>query len=405
MLKNVSIYLGLSSLLWVSASAAAQENSTPSAAPALNIEGRTWRMSGFEYVSPLQLPSRGSRHKPAVYIKFQDGAIEGSSGCGQLTGSYRQEGEQLMISAEWRDREGSPCNDDEKEQGRRVLNALSHVQRIQAEAPKWHQDTLDLVDNEGKLQILLWPTQSGADLSELDDTFWHLKLLSGSEADFSSVVIHIGGRGSGGIIFSTLSQEFLVPFVYRWAGMEFHPASQQATKQYIKSPQELQLRTVFENALLEVQSYELNAGRVTFLNKDREPIIVLSDFPKEGIENRTWRIAKCRGDGTQPSDENGLIESGMAFILFMSGRVTGSPGCGGWSGTYKVSGGRLKVDAEPSFFGTPCDYQFTAEHLVKFRENDLVVNAFKGELWITKQDDRIILRDSNGRPRIVLVPY
>jgi heat shock protein HslJ len=398
MLKNVLICLCLSSLLWVSASAAAQENSPPRAAPALNIEGRTWRMSGFEYVRPLQLPSRGSRHKPAEYIKFQDGTIEGSSGCGHLAGSYRQEDEQLMISAEWRDREGSPCNGDEKEQGRRVLNALSHVQRIQASPPKWHLDTLYLDNEEGKTHIVLWPTQSGADLSELDDTFWHLKLLSGSEADFSSVVIHIGGLGSGGIIFSTLSQEFLVPVRYRWAGIEFDTVSQQSTKEnYSKIPQELQLRTVFENALLEVQSYELNAGRLTFLNKDREPIIVLSDFPKEGIENRTWRIAKYRGDGKQPSDENGLVESGAAFILFMNGRVTGSPGCGGWWGTYKLSGDRLKVDAELALAGTCYPEQFT--------EDDLAVNAFKSELWITKQDDRIILRESNGRPRIVLVPY
>jgi heat shock protein HslJ len=395
MLKNVSICLCLSSLLWVSESAIAQDKSTQRAARALNIEGRTWRVGGFEFVRPQQPPSRGSRHKPAEYIKFQDGAIEGSSGCGQLTGIYRQKDEQLMISAEWRDREGSPCNDDEKEQGKRVLNALSHVQRIQAAPQNWHLDTLSLVDKEGKTQIVLWPTQSGADLSELDDTFWHLKLLSGSEADFSSVVIHIQGQA---IVFSTLSREFMVPFLYRWEGMEFHPVSRQITeKNDSKFVQDEQLKTVFENALHQVQSYEVNAGCLTFFNKDRQPIIVLSDFLKEGIENRTWRIAKYRGDGRQPSDENGLIESGTAYILFLNGRVTGSPGCGGWWGTYNLSGDRLKVDAELQLFGTCEPEQFT--------EDRLVVNAFKGELWVTKRDDRIILREKNGRPQIVLIPY
>jgi heat shock protein HslJ len=396
MLKNVSIGLCLSSLLWVSASAAAQENGTPRAAPALNIEGRTWRMSGVESVRPLQLPSRGSRHKPAEYLKFQDGAIEGSSGCGQLRGIYRQEDAQLVISAEWRDREEVPCNDDEKEQGRSVLNALSHVRRIEATAPKWHLDTLELVDEQGKLQIMLWPTQSGADLSELDDTFWHLKLLSGSEADFSSVVVYIW---NGAITFSSPSVDSSYSFTYRWLGMEFHYPyrTQLAEKDDPNFLQDQQLRTLYENTLRDIQSYELNAGRLTFFNKGRRPIMVLSDFPKEGIENRTWRIAKYRGDGTQLSDENGLVESGAAFILFLNGRVTGSPGCGGWWGAFKVSGDRLKVDAELALAGTCEPEQFT--------EDDLVVNAFKGELRVTKQDDRIVLRESNGRPRIVLVPY
>jgi hypothetical protein len=264
MLKNVSICLCLSSLLWVSESAAAQEKSTPGAPQAINIEGRTWRIGGFEIVRPQQPPSRGSRHKPAAYIKFQDGTIEGSSGCGQLRGIYRQQDEQFMISAEWRDREETPCNDDEKEQGRRVLNALSHVQRIEAVPRAWNPDMLHLVDEEGKAKIGLWPTQSGADLSELEDTFWRLKLLSGSEADFSSVVVHIW---NGAITFSSPSVDSSYSFTYRWAGIEFHYPyrTQLAEKDDPNFLQDQQLRTLYENTLREIQSYELNAGRLTFL--------------------------------------------------------------------------------------------------------------------------------------------
>jgi heat shock protein HslJ len=394
-LKNVLIFLCLSSLLWVSESVAAQENSTPKAVQALNIEDRTWRIGGFGFVSPKQPPSQGSRHKPAEYITFKDGTIEGSPGCGQLRGSYRQNDEHFTTSAAWVDREGLSCNDDEKEQGRRVLNAFTHVQRIQASPPNWHFDTLHLVDDKGKTQIVLWPTQSGADMSELEDTFWHLRLLSGSEADFSNVVIHIWNET---IVFSTLSQEFLVPFRYRWSGMDFTPVSQQIPeKQDGKLTQDDRLKALFENTLREIHSYELNAGSLTFFDKGRQPIMVLSDFTKEGIETRTWRIAKYPGNGKQPSDRNGLVESGMAYILFLNGRVTGSPGCGGWWGTYKVSGDRLKVEAALSLFGT-CE-------LEQFAQDHLVVNAFKGELRITKQDDRMILRESNGKPRIVLVLY
>ena len=100
---------------------------------------------------------------------------------------------------------------------------------------------------------------------------------------------------------------------------------------------------------------------------------------------------------TQQTDKEGLIDAKFADIIFLNGRVRGSTGCGGWAGTYTLSGDRLVFQADFALFGT-CDTE-------GFAQGPVVVNAFKGELRIEEKDDHILLRDSNGKTHILLVPY
>ena len=108
---------------------------------------------------------------------------------------------------------------------------------------------------------------------------------------------------------------------------------------------------------------------------------------EQGIENHHWRIAKYRGEVppdfrpppgfppsevTQQTDKEGLIDANFADIIFLNGRVRGSTGCGGWAGTYTLSGDRLVFQADFALFGT-CDTE-------GFAQGPVVVNAFKGEL-------------------------
>jgi len=70
------------------------------------------------------------------------------------------------------------------------------------------------------------------------------------------------------------------------------------------------------------------------------------------IENRRWRIAKYRADDGQQTDKDGLIDAWRtAEITFQGGSVSGSPTCGGWQGSYKLSGRRMAVDADVILFG------------------------------------------------------
>jgi hypothetical protein len=48
---------------------------------------------------------------------------------------------------------------------------------------------------------------------------------------------------------------------------------------------------------------------LTLLGKDRQAIGVLNSLQQQGTENRRWRIAKYRGDGSQHGDEEGLIDA------------------------------------------------------------------------------------------------
>jgi heat shock protein HslJ len=416
--KNILICLCVSVLVSVSRPATAQDKPAPPASRARGLEGPTWHIATYE--------NSWRRHKADSYLKFESGVIEGSPGCGRLTGIYSKSNEQLTISIGWSDRRETPCDDDEREVARKIREALTHVQRIQAPPPSWHSDSLSLADAEGSIQITLTPMQAGADLSELEDTFWHLEELYSSQADLSGVIVNIRGDA---IDLSTFSHIILFSFRYQWGRLEFNPAYLRWTESKdSKVSQDQQIATSFDKTLQKTQSYELSHGILTFFDKNRRPIMVLSDFPKEGIENRRWRIAKYRGYGTQPLplpfaptdgfwldlfqrspefalkvaqsgpvDQDGLVNAKRAEMTLLNSRVIGSPGCGGWWGTYKLSGDRLKVEAILSLFGT-CEPE-------GFAQDYLVENAFKGDLRVEKKGDRILLRDNSGHAHILLVSY
>ena len=66
-----------------------------------------------------------------------------------------------------------------------------------------------------------------------------------------------------------------------------------------------------------------------------------------GLENRRWRIAGYRGEVTNNSDEQRLIDAPeTAEITFAKGRIHGSPTCGALGGTYRLSVAQLTVQAD-----------------------------------------------------------
>jgi len=253
-----------------------------------------------------------------------------------------------------------------------------------------------LKDSKGSTQITLSPMQPGKDLSELQDSFWHLATLQGSQADLSEVSIDIG---EGKINFSAVSYFASFPFRYKLAGVKFFPAwSHTISSNDSESQRDMELANLFENTLHKISSYDLSQGSLTFLGNDRKALIVLTSLRQLGIENRRWRIAKYRGDGNQHSDEEGLVDATeSADITFLHGRVEGSPGCGAWVGTYKVSGHHVTVNAQWMLAGK-C-------YPAGFAQDRLVESAFQGELQVEENGDHILLRDMSRKARISLMPY
>ena len=126
-------------------------------------------------------------------------------------------------------------------------------------------------------------------------------------------------------------------------------------------------------------------------------VSVADKISAHGIESRRWRIAKY-GGGPQNSDEQGLISAeNTASITFTKGHIHGSAGCGALVGTDSLSGDRLIIQAALSLAGA-CTHEQSVQ-------NHLILIAFKGYLQMEEKDGHILLRDTSGRARVLLVPY
>jgi heat shock protein HslJ len=382
-------------LVALSSPSFALEDARPHGARPEDLEGREWLISSYLVNKAPTWPFRKIRKKVDPYIGFESGALKGSPGCGRFKGTYRRSGGQIAISAEWTDEKETPCGSDEKKNAEQILHALTSVRGIQAAPEYWHSDALLLADAKGSTQVTLSPMQPGRDLSELQDTFWQLAKLQGSEADLSGVVVEIA---KGEITFSTVSYFASFPFRYELSGLEFFPGTHTVATRESESWRDRQLARVFESALHRMSSYNVSQGSLNLLGKDGQALMALNSRQPEVIEYRRWRIAKYRGDGSQRGDEEGLVDATeLAHITFLHGRVEGSPGCGAWVGTYKVSGGHVTVQAGSVVAG--------ACYPAEWKQGHFVEEAFKGELRIEEKNDHIFLRDMSGKARIFLVPY
>jgi heat shock protein HslJ len=238
-------------------------------------------------------------------------------------------------------------------------------------------------------------TRPGKDLSELQDTFWHLTELQGTHSDLSDVVIDIVRYG---ITFTAPRYFRSFPFEYKTTTrLKVYPAS--AYSDVTKgNTSQWQIAKQFEKGLYVIRFYDLHDGRLTFLSEDRHPIMVLQSLRQEGIKNRRWRIAKYRDDAGQQTDDQRLVDArGIPEITFLNGLVFGSPTCGGWTGGYKLSGKQLTVVADFILAGY-CPPEEGSGSLA-------VVKAFNGELSIEEAEDQVLLRDKDGRARVRLVPF
>ena len=396
LLRSFLISLGVTcAIASFSRSTTALDGAVPHGARPADLEGRSWQISNYFIDKEQTWPYHKIGRKGDPYVRFDSGAIEGSPGCGRFIGTYRWSGAQLTISAEWTDEKEVPCVSDEKKNAEQILMSLTNVRRVQVAPAYWDSDALLLTDAKGSTQVTLSPMQPGRDLSELQDSFWHIAENRGSHADFSGVIIDIG---KGQITFSTVSYLASFPFRYKLTGLKFFPAWTHTIAAKNNEWRDQRVAKLFENILHKTSSYDLSHGSLTFFGKDQQVIMVLNALQQEGIENRRWRIAKYRGDGSQHGDEEGLIDATEpAEITFLHGRVEGSPGCGAWEGTYRVSDDHLTVQAGWLLAGFCYPSGFAQDHLVE--------DAFKGALRIEEKGGHILLRDEHGNARILLVPY
>lgn len=386
-------------LAFLPANAAASDVPIPHGVSPADIEGRDWQLLPSNEDQSANWPHRGFGRQDRPFISFKDGVIAGSPGCGRLIGTYHRSDKQFTITARWIGETESSCDDGYKKDAAQILKDLSEVRVIDVPPDYWHDDALLLNDAKSATKIVLSPMRPGSDLYELRDTFWHLALLEGSSAELSNAIIYFRDSGNGDVTFSTPSCFYSFPFQYHVAGLEFYPVwSQSDGGQGSLAIQDRQAAKTFESVLHQVASYKQSQGNVIFWDKDRRPIMVLKSFAKTGIENRRWRVAKYRRDGASQADIEGLIDvKSPAEITFVNGRADGSPGCGGWAGTYMLSGDRFTFKGGWFLAGRCLS--------VEEAQNDPADGALKRASHIEQAGSDIFLRDVSGKAQILLIPF
>jgi len=236
------------------------------------------------------------------------------------------------------------------------------------------------------------------DVFELHDTFWHLKELQGLKGNYSGIVVAIlsspqsANEEQGLVVFSTPSYSGSFPFYRSPTELKFYPNNG------YKFPLDRKIGEAFGTNLQKSSCYRLLNGLLTFMDSGQHPLIVLSAFKKTGIENQNWKIAKFRRLGDKESQKDELMDAKVqGNIVFMNGQVYGGPGCGGWSGSYSISGDILIFHGGVALAG------------LCFGNAWVQGPGFEGEIQgdrlIKKEGDHILITDKNGRTMLLLVPF
>ena len=119
-----------SAMVVLSTPALAFASAQPRGALPSDIEGRAWRISRSSEDRSQSWPLRRPGRQPNPYLRFADGVLEGSPGCGQFAGKYQKTGDLLSISANWRDSEQAACDDKTKHDVKEILEALERSGRF-----------------------------------------------------------------------------------------------------------------------------------------------------------------------------------------------------------------------------------------------------------------------------------
>lgn len=245
--------------------------------------------------------------------------------------------------------------------------------------------------------------QPPMDILALRDTFWNLEQLDGAATNVASTVVRIllitNDGSNGEFTFSTPSYFISIPFHYKEAGMEFFsPDAHGGVAKNPSYPHDQQIGQLLESELHKSRYFELRDEMLTFQDSNHRSTIVLKAAQQKGIENRRWGVARYRGADSNSTHQDELIDvNEAADVVFMNGRVYGSPGCGGWVGTYAVSGDKLSTDVGTVLAGLCSSGQFAQAAWVE--------KGLKGDRRIEKDGSNILLRDQSSRPMLLLVPF
>jgi hypothetical protein len=240
-----------------------------------------------------------------------------------------------------------------------------------------------------------------SDLSTLAGTFWRLDRLdrtSGAVPErasiaalvrreiFHSIVVHIshgsiGFNAPGGVVRG-------YGFGYSSGSLEI--GRRAFGRSSFWSANGFVLDSVEAN-LPRVAGYMVKGDVLEFLDGHAHLVLALSRITATGLENREWSI-------DQYFDGANLVTAPReAWITFINNSVEGMPGCCGLTDTYRLSGNRLQVSTGFCISGGWCPAEYESPTIA-------ILKAFREELIVEPDGQRMILRDGQGSVQIVLRP-
>jgi hypothetical protein len=153
----------------------------------------------------------------------------------------------------------------------------------------------------------------------------------------------------------------------------------------------------FDSTIPNVKVPQVNGDILSLLDGSGRALFVLKRLTATGLENRKWHISSFF-DGTSLVSTSGKFTAPLvSYITFMHGSLQGSPGCGGFLGSYSLVGQRATIAAGAILAGL-CPAG-------EFELGGAVCAALSGDRAIEQDGDRVVLRDPQGRIQIVLTPW
>jgi hypothetical protein len=151
----------------------------------------------------------------------------------------------------------------------------------------------------------------------------------------------------------------------------------------------------FQKEMTTSALYSTTGDELAFTDRTGKEIVHFIRAHPDGVENRRLKIVQYfkLGNLAVPSEETERVD-----IVFFGGSIEGSPGCGGFTGSYEwIDSSTLKIFASWILAGS-C---FHIDQIVK--QNDRVTDDLDGVRIVRRASQNVFeLRDPQGGLRLIL---
>ncbi|WP_119300809.1 META domain-containing protein [Dongia deserti] len=147
-----------------------------------------------------------------------------------------------------------------------------------------------------------------------------------------------------------------------------------------------------------VTTLNIEGEHLKLLDEQGKPVLEAQRLAATSLENRTWHIESFQLDDALTSTSDVFDESAQVHITFIRGTLHGYAGCRYLVGMYKLDPEWILIDVQHH----PAAY-FCRQRNVELSE--AILAALSASNILTREQDRIVLKDSENRIQAILTPW